>query len=164
MHEKIKSLAELLPLIMEKKSHGGKIVFTNGCFDLFHVGHVEYLAEARKLGDFLVVGLNSDRSVRMIKGLSRPINTQTARAVVLAALGCVDVVVLFDETDPLPLILSIRPDILVKGGDWTLNEIVGAKEVQEDGGRVMTIPYIPGYSTTDLIEKISSQIKGAPHE
>jgi D-beta-D-heptose 7-phosphate kinase/D-beta-D-heptose 1-phosphate adenosyltransferase len=154
IQEKIKSLTELLPLADEEKKRGKKIVFTNGCFDLLHVGHVEYLEEARKLGDLLVVGLNSDRSVRAIKGTARPVNTQTARAVVLAALECVQYVILFTEADPLQLILAIKPDILVKGDDWPATEIVGAKEVKEYGGSVKTIPFIPGDSTTDLIEKI----------
>ncbi len=154
IQEKIKSLTELLPLTAEEKKRGKKIVFTNGCFDLLHAGHVEYLEEARKLGDLLVIGLNSDRSVRAIKGSARPVNTQTARAVVLAALECVQYVILFNEADPLQLILAIKPDILVKGGDWPAAEIVGAKEVKAYGGSVKTIPFVPGYSTTDLIEKI----------
>ncbi len=154
IQEKIKSLIELLPLAAEEKKRGKKIVFTNGCFDLIHAGHVEYLEEARKLGDLLVIGLNSDRSVRAIKGIARPVNTQTARAVVLAALECVQYVILFNEADPLQLILAIKPDILVKGGDWPAAEIVGAKEVKAYGGSVKTIPFVPGYSTTDLIEKI----------
>lgn len=154
IQEKIKSLTELLPLAAEEKKRGKKIVFTNGCFDLLHAGHVEYLEEARKLGDLLVVGLNSDRSVRAIKGTARPVNTQTARAVVLAAMECVQYVILFNEADPLQLILAIKPDILVKGGDWLATEVVGAKEVKAYGGSVKTIPFIPGYSTTDLIEKI----------
>lgn len=154
IQEKIKSLTELLPLVAEEKERGKKIVFTNGCFDLLHAGHAEYLEEARKLGDLLVVGLNSDRSVRAIKGTSRPVNTQTARAVVLAALECVQYVILFNEADPLQLILTIKPDILVKGGDWPAAEIIGAKEVKAYGGSVRTIPFVPGYSTTDLIEKV----------
>src|SRR3989338_6398585 len=154
IQEKIKSLTELLPLAAEEKKRGKKIVFTNGCFDLLHAGHVEYLEEARKSGDLLVVGLNSDRSVRSIKGVSRPVNTQTARAVVLAALEAVNYIVVFNETDPLELILEIKPDIVVKGGDWPVNRIVGAKEVKAYGGSVKAIPYVPGYSTTDLIEKI----------
>lgn len=156
IQEKIKSLTELLPLAAEEKKRGKKIVFTNGCFDLLHAGHVEYLEEARKLGDLLVIGLNSDRSVRAIKGTARPVNTQTARAVVLAALECVQYVIVFNEADPLQLILAIKPDILVKGGDWPAAEIVGAKEVKAYGGSVKIIPFVPGYSTTDLIEKIRS--------
>ena len=156
LQEKIKSLTELLPLVAEEKKQGKRIVFTNGCFDLLHAGHVEYLEEARKHGDLLIVGLNSDRSVRTIKGNSRPVNTQTARAVVLAALEYVSYVVIFNEADPLEAILAIKPDVLVKGGDWPITEIVGAKEVKAYGGSVKTIPYVPGYSTTDLIEKIRS--------
>ncbi|MBI1976660.1 MAG: D-glycero-beta-D-manno-heptose 1-phosphate adenylyltransferase [Candidatus Omnitrophica bacterium] len=154
--EKIKPLSELVLLITDKKKEGKKVVFTNGCFDLLHAGHVQYLEEARRMGDFLIVGLNSDRSVRALKGTARPINTQTARAVVLAALECVDYVTIFNEADPLALITALKPDVLVKGSDWPADQVIGSKEVKADGGVVKTIRYIPGYSTSNLIEKIRS--------
>lgn len=154
--EKIKTLNELVPLIADKKKEGKKVVFTNGCFDLLHAGHVQYLEEAKKTGNLLVIGLNSDRSVKALKGAARPINTQTARAVVLAALECVDYVIVFNAADPLALITALKPDVLVKGSDWPVDEIVGAKEIKACGGVVKTIQYVPGYSTTALIERIRS--------
>ena len=124
------------------KLHQQKIVFTNGCFDVLHFGHVHYLLEARKLGDILVVGLNSDDSVRRLKGPARPINGEKERAFVLAALGCVDYVVLFEEDTPENLIKAVRPDVLVKGGDYALDQIVGADFVRQNGGSVTTIPFV----------------------
>lgn len=137
------------------KAVGRRVVFTNGCFDILHEGHVSYLEAARKEGDCLIVGLNSDASVKRLgKGDDRPINNEQSRARVLAALGCVDHVVLFEEDTPIKLITAIMPDVLVKGGDWTIDKIVGAPEVQAAGGRVKSIPVVANYSTTGLIEKI----------
>lgn len=136
------------------KAQGKKIVFTNGCFDILHPGHTRYLAAARDLGDFLVVAVNSDRSTRAIKGGSRPVMPQDARTEVLAALSFVDAVIIFDEETPYRLIQVLQPDILVKGGDWKEDEIVGADIVKKAGGEVRRIPYISGYSTTEIIEKI----------
>ena len=136
---------------------GRKVVFTNGCFDLLHVGHVRYLEAARSLGDGLIVGVNTDASVaRLMKGPGRPLNPEGDRARVLAALACVDRVVLFGEDTPLALITRLAPDILVKGGDYQLDEIVGREVVLARGGRVVALPFLPGYSTTGLIERLRS--------
>lgn len=140
---------------VEKAKHDGKrVVFTNGCFDVLHRGHLHLLEEAKKLGDLLVVALNSDNSVRKIKGSDRPIFPETDRASLIAALEMVDCVTVFDETDPYNLIKAVRPDVLVKGGDWDRNRIVGADIVRGDGGVVATIPYLEGYSTTQIIERM----------
>jgi rfaE bifunctional protein nucleotidyltransferase chain/domain len=133
---------------------GKTVAFTNGCFDIVHQGHIASLSDAAREADFLVVGLNSDASTRRLKGESRPINDQHARATVMATLLMVDAVILFEEDTPLKLINAIRPDVLVKGGDYTLEQIVGAKEVIEAGGRVVINPIVPGFSTTGIIEKI----------
>lgn len=133
-----------------------KIVFTNGCFDLLHRGHVTYLNEARSLGDLLVVGINSDRSVRQLKGDSRPVNQQDDRKFVLENLKAVSFVEIFDEETPLNLILKVCPKVLVKGGDWPVEKIVGAKEVLASGGQVKTLTFVPGQSTTSIISKILS--------
>ncbi len=130
-----------------------KIVFTNGCFDLLHRGHIYYLSRARELGDVLVVGLNSDASVRMLKGPGRPVNTQGARAEVLGALVFVDYIIVFEEETPLKLITALEPDILVKGGDYKVEDIVGYQEVSSRGGRVITIPLLEGYSSTSIIDR-----------
>lgn len=131
------------------------LVFTNGCFDIIHRGHIDYLEQARALGNSLVVGVNSDDSVRRLdKGAGRPINTVSDRTAVLAALECVDLVVVFDTDTPLPLVKTVRPDVLVKGGDWPVEEIVGAKEVQSRGGTVRSIPIRYPVSTSKLIERI----------
>ncbi|WP_018124427.1 D-glycero-beta-D-manno-heptose 1-phosphate adenylyltransferase [Desulfovibrio oxyclinae] len=136
-----------------------RLVFTNGCFDLLHPGHVDYLQRARDLGDALMVGLNSDASVRRLgKGDDRPVNGQDARAFVLAGLACVDFVILFDEDTPLELIRAVRPQVLVKGGDWPVDKIVGRDVVESDGGKVLSIPLLEGYSTTSVIERIRSGI------
>jgi len=132
---------------------GKKIVFTNGCFDLLHIGHVRYLQEARKLGDFLIVGINSDASVKRLKGPTRPIQSENDRAEILAALGCVDMTVLFEEDTPENLIRQIRPDLLVKGGDWKIDQIAGGGFVQSYGGQVMSLQFIEGKSTTNIIKK-----------
>lgn len=131
-----------------------KVVFTNGCFDLVHRGHVDYLSKARDLGDLLIVGLNSDDSVRRLKGEKRPISNQQSRAIVLAAFAFVDYVVIFDEDTPLNLIKSIKPDILVKGGDYNHDNVVGADFVESYGGRLELIPLVPGESTTNLVNKM----------
>ena len=132
-------------------------MFTNGCFDLIHAGDVRYLSEARALGDALVVALNSDRSVRALKGEGRPILNEHERAEVIAALEAVDYVIVFDEETPRELIAALLPDVLVKGGDWPLDEIVGRDEVEAAGGRVLSLPYVEGSSTTDIIERIRNR-------
>ncbi|HZR26069.1 MAG TPA: D-glycero-beta-D-manno-heptose 1-phosphate adenylyltransferase [Vicinamibacterales bacterium] len=132
------------------------IVFTNGVFDILHPGHVRYLQDARKLGDRLIVGINSDRSVRQIKGASRPINPESERAEVLRALQCVDDVIVFDEPTPHELIVRVQPDVLVKGADWAADEIVGRDVVEAKGGRVVRIAIAEGYSTTAIIEKVKA--------
>ena len=138
------------------RAQGSRIVFTNGCFDLLHAGHVSYLEEARRCGDCLVIGLNSDRSVQALKGPSRPVNSELERARVLAALGCVDFVVLFDEDTPLRLITRLLPDILVKGADWPEDQIAGAAEVKAAGGKIVRIAFTCQTSTTGIINKIST--------
>lgn len=129
-----------------------KLIFTNGCFDVLHRGHIYYLSRAREMGDVLVVGLNSDASVRFLKGEGRPVNSQDARAEVLGALAFVDYIIVFEEETPLRLIKALEPDILVKGGDYRLEDIVGYREVSSGGGRVVTIPLLEGYSSTSIIE------------
>lgn len=133
---------------------GKKVVFTNGCFDLLHVGHIRYLQEAKSLGDILVVGLNSDASVKRLKGEQRPIQTELDRAEILLSLRSVDFVSIFDEDTPLELIKMISPDILVKGGDWTIDKIVGSQHVLSCGGEVKSLQFVPGRSTTEIIKKI----------
>lgn len=139
------------------KLHQQKIVFTNGCFDVLHFGHVHYLLQAKELGDILVVGLNSDDSVRRLKGPSRPINGEKERAFVLAALTCVDYVVVFEEDTPKELIETVRPDVLVKGGDYALDQIVGADFVTRNGGSVTTLPFVEGFSSTRIIEQLKTE-------
>ena len=141
--------------------HGKQVVFTNGCFDLLHVGHVKYLQKARELGDLLIVGLNSDRSVRQLKGENRPLIAEDERAHILAALDCVDYVTIFDEETPLDLIRLFKPEILVKGGDYSLDGVVGREEVESNGGRVELVQFVDGKSTTNMIEKILSQYEGS---
>ena len=151
---------QLLSIVAGERAQGKRIVFTNGCFDLMHVGHTRYLQAARALGDVLVVGVNSDASVRTLdKAPDRPIVPEAQRAEVLAALGCVDFVVIFDESDPLQLITAVEPDVLVKGGDWTMDRIVGREIVEARGGVVKTIPLVPGLSTTGLLQRIRSTAK-----
>ena len=140
-----------------KKNRNKKIVFTNGCFDIIHRGHVHYLNEAKLLGDLLILGLNSDRSVKTLKGPSRPINTEEDRMFVLENLNSVDFVEIFNEDTPLELIKRIAPDVLVKGGDYTIEDIVGSKEVLSRGGLVKVLSFVQGQSTTNIIEKISSK-------
>jgi rfaE bifunctional protein nucleotidyltransferase chain/domain len=160
-HQQLKSKIVVQNLAIEKinslKTASKKIVFTNGCFDIIHPGHVDYLTQARDLGDFLVLGLNTDSSVRALnKAPNRPINNQFSRAIVLAALACVDCIVLFDEETPYNLINCLQPDILVKGNDYAVDKIVGYDIVTSRGGKVITIPFLEGYSTTKLIDKILS--------
>ena len=151
---KIYPRAELKAVIDRLKREGKKVIFTNGCFDVLHAGHTRYLSEARKLGDVLVLALNSDRSVRALKGPMRPIVPEAERAEVLAALSSVDYVTVFDEMTPLALIEFLRPDVIVKGGDWAEKDIVGADAVRTWGGRVAVMPELEGASTTNIIEKI----------
>lgn len=139
------------------KLHQQKIVFTNGCFDVLHFGHVHYLLQAKELGDVLVVGLNSDDSVRRLKGPSRPINGEKERAFMLAALACIDYVVVFEEDTPKELIETVRPDVLVKGGDYALDQIVGADFVTRNGGSVTTLPFVEGFSSTRIIEQLKTE-------
>ena len=151
---KIKSHKEAKKEVARLKLEGKRVVFTNGCFDILHPGHTRYLCAARALGDYLIVAVNSDRSVRAIKGEGRPILSQDARIELLAALGCVDGVVVFDEENPLKVIQFLMPHILVKGGDWKEEEIIGADVVKKAGGEVVRIPYIMGFSSTDIIKKV----------
>lgn len=151
---KIVTLPDAKARVAAWKKAGLKVVFTNGCFDLIHLGHVDYLEKARMLGDKLVVGLNSDDSVSRFKGPERPLQDQTSRARVLAAMQFVDCVVYFNEDTPLDLISELIPDILVKGSDYLTENIVGANVVQKAGGAVKTIDFVPGYSTTRIVEKI----------
>ena len=138
----------------EEILHRQKIVFTNGCFDILHRGHITYLAQARQLGDLLVVGLNSDASVRRLKGPERPVNDEQSRALLLAALEMVDYVVLFEEDTPYNLILKVKPDLLVKGGDYDIHNIVGADFVRQRGGEVRTIPFVQGFSSSSIIDHL----------
>jgi len=150
----IVSLPELVPMVAGLKQAGRRIVFTNGCFDILHVGHVRYLKSARALGGALIVGLNSDKSVKRIKGDKRPIVPERERAEVLSSIRFVDYVVLFDEPDPYNTIAAVKPDILVKGGDWSLENIVGRDIVESYGGEVHTLPFIEGASSSRMIEDI----------
>lgn len=144
----------MLPLLAILRAAGKKIVFTNGCFDIIHTGHTRYLTKAKSLGDILIVAVNSDASVRMIKGDKRPINSEADRMETLAALEVVDFVTIFNEPDPYRVISEIKPDVLVKGGDWPIEKIIGRDVVEARGGRVVNVPYIDGASTTGIIEKI----------
>ena len=152
--KKVKDLTSVKKEIEALKAQGKRIVFTNGCFDLLHPGHTRYLFAARQLGDYLVVAVNTDRSVKAIKGKHRPVQSQDERTELLAALSFVDAVILFDEDNPLDVIQHFIPDVLVKGGDWTEDEIIGADVVKKAGGVVKSLPFVTGYSTTAMIEKI----------
>ena len=154
MQNKIKTVQELLPLLGILRAAGKKIVLTNGCFDLIHTGHTRYLSKAKSYGDLLIVAVNSDASVRGIKGEKRPINSVADRMETLAALESVDYVVLFDEPDPHRIIAALQPDVLVKGGDWPIEKIIGRDIVEARGGKVISVGYIEGASTTGIIEKI----------
>jgi len=152
---KVKDLAAMKREIDQLKAEGKKVVFTNGCFDILHPGHARYLWAARQLGDYLVVAVNSDRSVKDIKAKERPIVPEQERAEMVAALEFVDGVVIFDEDTPLRVIEHLLPNVLVKGGDWPEDRIVGSDVVRKAGGEVRSIPFVPGYSTTIIIKKIS---------
>ena len=154
MTSKVKTIQELKPVLDILRAAGKKVVFTNGCFDLIHTGHTRYLAIARSLGDLLIVAVNSDTSVRTIKGDKRPITPQAERAETLAALESVDFVTIFDEPDPYRVISALQPDVLVKGGDWPVDKIIGGDIVQARGGKVVNVPYVEGASTTGIIERI----------
>jgi len=151
--DKIMLLDEIVQQLNEWRANGHSVVFTNGCFDLLHIGHVSLLDEARREGGRLIVGINSDASVSRLKGPSRPIVPEHARARVLAALEAVDAVVVFDEPTPLELMLALRPDVIVKGGDYVADEIVGAREVRSWGGRVKIVQFVEGFSTTQIIAR-----------
>ena len=154
MKQKTKTRKELLRIIKDLKAKRKRIVFTNGCFDLLHIGHIRYLEKAKAFGDILVVGVNSDSSVRRLKGPKRPILPEEERAGILSGLGCVDYITIFDEIDPLRLITSLQPNVLAKGGDWTKEQTVGKEVVERSGGEVVIIPFVKGASTSNLIETI----------
>ena len=154
---RIVSQEELLQRVGRQSRGSRRIVFTNGCFDLLHPGHIRLLEEARSLGDALVVGLNSDASVRRVKGPTRPLTPESERAEILAALASVNFVVIFDESTPREIIFRLLPDVLVKGADWGANEIVGREEVEQAGGKVVSIPLQPGYSTTGILQKVVAE-------
>ncbi|KAA9331735.1 D-glycero-beta-D-manno-heptose 1-phosphate adenylyltransferase [Adhaeribacter soli] len=156
--DKIYTLQNLQPVLQKWREENQQIVFTNGCFDLLHLGHVDYLEKARALGDKMVVGLNTDASVRRLKGEERPLQDELARARIMASLLFVDAVVLFDEETPYELIKAIQPDILVKGDDYQIANIVGADIVLEKGGEVKTVSLVKGYSTTNIVEKVKKQL------
>ena len=150
-------LEDNIEIINRIKAERKKIVFTNGCFDLLHVGHIRYLAQAKKLGDFLIIGLNSDSSVKELKGKDRPINSFDDRATLLSAIESVDLVIMFEEQTPENLIKDIVPDILVKGGDYNIEDIVGYQTVMQNGGQVKTLSFYDGYSSTNYINKIKKR-------
>ena len=159
---KVRGLLELVEIVRERRALGHRVVFTNGCFDLLHRGHTRLLQQARELGDLLIVGLNSDASVRRVKGPSRPLLSEEERAEVLSALASVDYVVFFDEPDPGSTIAALQPDVLAKGADWAKDQIVGRETVEGRGGRVVTIPLVEGSSTSGIIDRIQEQ--GRRHE
>jgi rfaE bifunctional protein nucleotidyltransferase chain/domain len=159
MKNKILSRPELKKVVHGLKERGKKIVFTNGCFDLLHVGHVHYLQQARTFGDCLIVGLNSDRSIHEIKDPHRPLITEDQRAEVVAALECVSYVTLFDEADPFQLIAEVRPQVLVKGADWEADKIIGADLVNSYGGQVRRVDLVPSISTSEIIQRILARYK-----
>lgn len=154
MLNKIQAPDKLEKILKRLRSQGRKIVFTNGCFDILHAGHIDYLSKAKHLGNTLVIGLNSDSSVRKIKGSARPLNKERDRALVLASLYFVDYVTIFNEATPERLIKKLKPDVLVKGGDWKTEDIVGGDFVISCGGKVRRIPFLKGYSTTAIIDRI----------
>lgn len=157
MHPKIKSVSSLNKLRNQWRRQNKKVVFTNGCFDVLHFGHVSYLRKARSLGNVLVVGLNTDASIRKLKGPSRPVNSQKDRSEILAELASVDAVVFFSENTPEALIQKLRPDVLVKGADWKESEIIGGKFVTAYGGQVQRIKFEPGRSTSKILEKLNAR-------
>lgn len=162
MKGKIKGRDILRKIAQDLRANGKRVVFTNGCFDLLHVGHIRYLEKARTLGDVLIVGLNTDRSVQTIKGPHRPILPEEERAEVLSGLWCVDYVTLFDEPTPLELITSLQPDVLVKGGDWAKETTVGREVVEESGGEVVILPFVEGSSSSNIIETILERYEKRP--
>jgi len=154
LHSKALTLEEAILRFGREKRNGRRVVFTNGCFDLLHPGHIRGFEQARRLGDALIVGLNSDSSVRRLKGPTRPVIPEQERAEILSALEAVDAVIIFDDLTPREVIARLLPDVLVKGGDWAGDQIVGREEVEAAGGRVVSIPFVPGYSTTTILKKI----------
>jgi rfaE bifunctional protein nucleotidyltransferase chain/domain len=154
MNAKILSIDELRAERARLRAQGSRLVFTNGCFDILHVGHVRYLSSARRLGDVLLVAINSDRTVRELKGESRPVMNEAERAEMLSALRAVDYVTVFDDVSPRALIAEVLPDVLVKGGDYALDEIHGREEVEAAGGRVLSLPFVEGASTSGIIERL----------
>lgn len=160
MRDKIKSWDQLKEIVDRARAEGRKVAFTNGCFDLIHVGHTRYLQEAKKYGDIFIVAVNSDSSVRALKGDSRPIISEDERAEVLAALGCVDYVTIFSELDPLKLITCLKPDFLVKGGDWAADSIIGKEVVEAGGGRVIRVSVIEGAATTNIVQRVIDRYTG----
>jgi len=156
LQSKILSFSALENQLKKWRNSNEKIVFTNGCFDLLHLGHINYLAKARDLGNRLVVGLNTDASIMRLKGSSRPIKDEQSRVALLAGMACIDAVVLFDEKTPIKLISMIRPDVLVKGGDYKIKDIVGHEIVLNNKGKVCTIDFVDGYSSSKLIEKVKA--------
>jgi rfaE bifunctional protein nucleotidyltransferase chain/domain len=163
LNQAVLTLEQAILRFGRKKRNGRRVVFTNGCFDLLHPGHIRTLEQARELGDVLIVGLNSDRGVRQLKGEGRPVLPELERAEILASLECVDAVVIFDEPTPREVIARLLPDILVKGGDWADDKIVGREEVEAAGGRVVSVPVVQGHSTSEILRRIrgGSQASGA---
>ena len=153
---KLKSFEEIRSIAVGARNNGKRVAFTNGCFDLLHRGHVHVLRAARACADLLIVGINSDQSVKHIKGRARPVLPESDRCELVGAMEMVDFVVLFNEPDPYSLISAIRPDVLVKGGDWNTDKIIGGDLVEEAGGEVVVVPYIKGFSTTEIIERIKN--------
>ena len=154
--DKVKSLGELTAITASARTIGKIVVFTNGCFDLLHRGHVHLLRNAKALGDILIVAINSDQSVKLIKGPNRPILSENDRLQLIASMEMVNYVLLFDEPNPCSIISILRPNILVKGGDWSADQVVGADIVEDSGGKVVIVPYLKGFSTTEIIAKIRS--------
>jgi len=154
LHPRVLTLDETIVRFGREKRNGKRVVFTNGCFDLLHPGHIQSLETARGLGDMLIVGLNSDESVRELKGPGRPVIPAGERAEILASLECVDAVLIFDELTPQRVVAALLPDILVKGGDWPGNQIVGREEVERAGGKVVLVEVVPGYSTSEILKRI----------
>lgn len=160
MTQKIKTIKELKDISEESRNRNKTIITTNGVFDILHIGHIRYLKEAKKLGDVLIVGINSDSSVKRIKGPERPLNNEKDRAEALAALKCVDFVTIFNEETPIKILEQIKPNIHVKGGDYNINQIIEKDIVEKNNGKIVLIPEVKGYSTTDLINKIIGAYKG----